>query len=206
MLLNISLSGFMNLLKTADKNLFIYINGKWTNDFFDWLLVLWREPNTWMPVYLFLLLFMLMNFKSKAWFWIIFFVITIVLCDQISSTYIKNYFNRLRPCGDPAMAQYCRLLLGRCPTSGSFTSSHATNHFGMAVFIACTLKDYLKKWVWFFYIWAATISYAQVYVGVHYPFDVVGGAVLGCLIGHLSASVYNRRFSLHASLPANGIN
>ncbi len=198
-LLNIYHSALANTLQYIDQTLFFFINGRLTNSFFDSLFVIWREPNTWLPVYLFLLLFVTFNFKKRSVWWILFFILTVSLCDQVSSGIVKDYFNRVRPCSDPVVSHYCRLLLGRCPSSGSFTSSHAANHFGMAVFIANTLKKYFKNWIWAFYFWAATISYAQVYVGVHYPFDIVGGGLLGSLIGYLAASFYNRRFSLEGA-------
>lgn len=80
-----------------------------------------------------------------------------------------------------------RFLLPARPGNGSFTSSHAANHFGLAMFLYATLKNYLGKWMLLFFVWAFFICYAQVYVGVHYPFDILGGAVLGCLIGYGTA-------------------
>ena len=89
-----------------------------------------------------------------------------------------------------------RLLLNHCPGSGSFTSSHAANHFGLAFFIYLTLKPYLKKWGYLFFLWAATVSYAQVYIGVHYPIDVISGALLGSAIGYFTSLQFNKRFIL----------
>lgn len=183
-------------LKSCDQWLFIYINSFWTNHFLDSLFPVWRDSITWVPVYLFLLLFVIFNFGRKAFPWVCLFIITVSLCDQVSSTFIKEWVARPRPCGDPYFSQYVRLLLNRCPSSGSFTSSHATNHFGMSVFIALTFKQFIGKWRYLLFFWAATISYGQVYVGVHYPLDVVGGGVLGALIGWASASFYVRQFGL----------
>lgn len=176
-----------------DTFLFLKINTVWTNSFLDSVYPWWREANTWIPVYLFLILFSLLNFKQKAIPWILFVVITLVLTDQISSTLIKNWVARPRPCRDPFIMGQVRLLLSNCSGGYSFTSSHATNHFGFAMFIFLTLKPVLKKWGWLFFVWAATISYGQVYVGVHYPLDVICGGVLGCGIGYITASVYNQK-------------
>ncbi len=183
-------------LKSCDQRLFIYINSFWTNHFLDALFPVWRDSITWVPVYLFLLLFVVFNFGRKAFPWVCLFIITVSLCDQVSSTFVKDWVARPRPCSDPYFSQYVRLLLNRCPSSGSFTSSHATNHFGMSVFIALTFKQFIGKWKYLLYFWAATISYAQVYIGVHYPLDVIGGGVLGALIGWASASFYIRQFGL----------
>ena len=100
---------------------------------------------------------------------------------------------RLRPCADPEMEFKVRLLLNYCSGGYSFTSSHATNHFGFAMFVTQTLKPYITKYRWILFVWAGTIAYGQVYVGVHYPLDIVVGAFLGCGIGYMVASFYNRR-------------
>lgn len=183
-------SDLWSRINAIDQNLFIYINRIWTNSFLDQAFPIWRESTTWIPLYLFLLVYSMMNLRSKAWIWILFLIFTVAVTDQVSSTFVKNWFNRPRPCRDPYFSQYVRLLLGGCPGSGSFTSSHATNHFGVGVFIAMTLKPLLKKWRYLFYFWAVTISYGQVYVGVHYPLDIVGGAILGSLIGYTIATIY----------------
>jgi len=88
------------------------------------------------------------------------------------------------------------MLAEYCGQNGSFTSSHAANHFGMAVFLFLTLRSIIGKWSGLIFIWAAMICYAQVYIGVHFPFDVAGGALLGFIIGSLTASVFNKRFGL----------
>ena len=199
LLFSANAGGIQNIwlwLKAIDQWLFIYINTIWTNKFFDSIIPIWRESYTWIPLYLFLLLFVVINFGWKAFPWICLFIITVSLCDQVSSTFVKNWIARPRPCSDPFFSQYVRLLLSRCPSSGSFTSSHAVNHFGMTVFIVLTFKPFIGKWKYVAYLWAASIAYGQVYMGVHYPFDVVGGAVLGSLLGWFAASFYNRHFAL----------
>lgn len=74
----------------------------------------------------------------------------------------------------------------------SFTSSHATNHFGAGVFFFITLKPYLKNGAYLFFVWAALISYAQIYVGVHYPLDIICGALIGSMIGLFTAKLYEK--------------
>src|ERR1044071_6401779 len=126
---------FWAWLNFHDQALFIFINRRWTTPLLDTVFPVWRESITWVPVYLFLFLFSIFNFGNKAWPWMLFLIITVVLTDQVSSTYIKEFYSRPRPCRDPFFSEYVMLLLNRCPSSGSFTSSHATNHFGAAVFI-----------------------------------------------------------------------
>jgi len=105
----------------------------------------------------------------------------------------KNWVARPRPCRDEFFMNQVRLILNNCPGGYSFPSSHAVNHFGFAMFIFITLRPIFKNWGYLFFLWAATICYGQVYVGVHYPVDVLCGAALGCMIGYLTASFYNRK-------------
>ena len=179
-----------------DRWLFRKINSDWTNPFLDNVFPLWREAITWAPLYLFILILVITNFGSKIWPWILFAVITLVLTDQVSSHVLKPLLHRPRPCHDPLLANHLRLLLNNCSGSFSFTSSHATNHFGFAFFIYYTLRSYFGKWSYLFFFWAATISYGQVYIGIHYPIDVAGGALLGTGIGCFTAFVFNKKFGL----------
>lgn len=179
-------------INDADTWLFLQINSVWTNSWLDNILPWWRNANTWIPLYLFLILFLTINFKNKAWFWILFAVINVIITDQTSSHLIKTFIQRPRPCADEFLQFHVRLLLDHCSGGYSFTSSHATNHFGFAVFVFITLKDVLKQWKWLFIFWAASISYGQVYVGVHYPLDAICGAILGSLIGLMVAKIYNK--------------
>ncbi|RYD83403.1 MAG: phosphatase PAP2 family protein [Sphingobacteriales bacterium] len=186
----------MQQLIELDKYLFTVINSKWSNGFFDATLPYIRNQYTWGPLYLFLIVLVLFNFKKNAGWWILFFVGTAVLTNFVSADLIKENVMRLRPCHDPEMAENVRFLLSYKPKSSSFTSSHATNHFGLAAFFYYTLKNYIGKWGLLFFAWAAIIIYAQVYVGVHYPFDVVCGALIGFILGYLSASSFNKNYSL----------
>jgi len=179
-------------IKTWDRYLFLKINTSWTNSFLDAVLPWWRDANTWTPLYLFLILFVVINSKKQAFFWILAAICTLVLTDQISSSLVKPFFGRLRPCSDPSLINQVRLLLPNCSGGYSFTSSHATNHFGFAAFVFVTLKPIINKWGYLFFLWAATISFSQVYVGVHYPLDIVSGAILGLLIGYTTAYFFNR--------------
>lgn len=191
------LLSILGTLKEWDTWFLLKINRDWSNSFFDQVLPIWRNQNTWLPLYAFLFFFVVLNFEWKSYLpWIIGFVATIALCDQVSSGILKDWVNRTRPCNDPLLMYRINFLLNYKPTGGSFTSSHATNHFGMAFFIYHTLKNYFNKWVYLFFFWAATISYAQVYVGVHFPLDVICGAMLGTLLGSLVAMVFHRYFGL----------
>ena len=178
-------------LDAFEKKLFFFVNNGLANDFFDNVMPFLRESNLWIPLYLFMLVFVLFNFGKRGWLWILSAACTAAACDLVSSRLIKEHIFRLRPCQNSALAQKIRILVNYCPTSSSFTSSHATNHFGMAMFIVVTLQPYTSPWIRLFFAWAAIICFAQVYVGVHYPFDVISGGLLGCLLGYIIALFFN---------------
>lgn len=190
------LTSFFEWIDKADKKLFLKINTQWTNHFFDTNLPWYREASTWIPLYIFLLLFVIIYYGKKSIPWIIVVIATAALSDQISSNLLKNIIERPRPCNDVFIHEMGRLLIGRCPTSFSLPSSHAVNHFAAAIFIFITLKPAFKKWAYLFIFWAASICYAQVYVGVHYPVDVLVGAIIGSLIGGGVAFLFNKYFKL----------
>ncbi len=194
LLLNSFWQGVFEWLNKWDTQLFLQINTVWTNPILDNIYPWFRESNTWVPLYLFLILFVSMNFKEKAVSWLLFVVITLTLTDQLSSNLIKNLVARPRPCSDPYFMDQVRLLLNNCSGGYSFTSSHATNHFGFAMFIVLTLQPIFKKWSRLFFVWAAAISYGQVYVGVHYPLDILCGGLLGSLIGYITSKTYLHYF------------
>ena len=179
-----------------DRKVFYAINVSGSNRFFDTLMPFVREANLWVPLYLFLLVFALLNFGKRGSLWFIFFACTAGVCDIIASHLIKESIFRLRPCQDPDLADTMNSLAHYCPSSSSFVSAHATTHFGLAFFVVLTLKPYTTPWIRLFFVWAALISYAQVYVGVHYPFDVLCGAVIGSVLGYLMARIFNNYVGL----------
>ena len=182
-----------------DKQLFLSINQHYTNSFFDWLMPVWRNANIWIPLYILVLFFAIIKLKKQVWIWILFAAITVLLTDQISSHIFKPFFARPRPCADVDFAPQIRLLLSHCSGGFSFTSSHAANHFGIAIFFITTLSSYLKNWKNLFIAWAIIVCYAQVYVGVHYPLDVLFGGLLGALIGKLTGNFcYKKMFIDHS--------
>ena len=193
----------LTTLQNWDRCLFTKINHDWTTSFLDYILPLWREAITWVPLYIFLLVFIFINFGKKAWPWVAGLLVTVLLTDQISSHILKPYVNRMRPCHDIYLSDNIRLLLRYCSDSRSFTSSHATNHFGLAFFIYFTMKPYFKKWGYLFFVWAATISYGQVYIGVHYPLDVICGALLGSTIGYSISVFFNKKIGISSFDPSS---
>jgi membrane-associated phospholipid phosphatase len=174
-----------------DQQLFLLINQKLNNSFFDSLLPFCRDAKNWIPLYVFVIYLAIKEYKRKAWIWILFAVLTVCLTDQISASIIKPLVHRPRPYLDEHFYSQVRLLLSNINRGFSFVSSHATNHFGIAIFFVQTI-NILKKYRWLLYTWAAVICYAQIYVGVHYPIDVFCGALLGILIGFSTAKGFKK--------------
>ncbi len=178
-------------LNTIDHQLFLLINRGLVNNFFDFLLPLMRSRFFWAPLYLFLIVYILKtNNTRRGLLTIGFLLITFALTDFVSAGIFKETFQRLRPCNEPEFMAYVRNIVG-CGSGYSFVSSHATNHFGLAIFLGLYFND--KKWIGrAFIIWAAVISFSQVYVGVHFPFDVLAGMFLGIGLAYLSYYIYHR--------------
>jgi membrane-associated phospholipid phosphatase len=180
-----------------DRSILHHINAQWHNSFLDVLLPAMRNPNTWLPLYLFLILFIVLNYKNSRWQWLILAICTVVICNYTSSNLLKENIIRLRPCNDPVVAGWIRTFKGiYLPQSSGFVSSHAANHFGLAMFFYITLSRQFKYWPYLFFIWAFGISYAQMYIGVHYPTDILGGTIIGLLVGYWAGWLFNKKWGL----------
>lgn len=177
----------------ADRWLFEWINIKMANTLFDSLMPVVRNAFTWGPLYLFIVAFTVINFKRNGWWWLALALATAACTDIVGARIFKEGFERLRPCTDPEMAGHVRMVLGRCSGGFSFVSNHAINHFGIAAFFFVTFKSFFR-YAWTLFVWAGIIGIAQIYVGVHYPFDVLFGTLLGLLIGSLSGNLFNKKF------------
>jgi undecaprenyl-diphosphatase len=190
------LLSIFNTLADADRWLFKKINGRWVNDFFDAFFPFVREGNHWLPVYLFLLVFITLNFKN-GWWWALFFICTVALTDMTGTYLFKKTVERLRPCSDPDFVNQVRLVLNRCSGGFSFISNHAANHFGMAAFLYLSFRTCFKTpWLRLVFLWPPAVAYAQVYIGVHYPADVLCGAIWGIAVGSLMALFFNKRYGI----------
>lgn len=188
---------WLELLNNWDAAVFQCINSDLGNPVFDAMLPLFREKWFWAPLYLFLGAFVWSNYGKKGWILVLGMVLSVGLADMTSSRLVKNNVQRLRPCNDPAMVETLQLRVS-CGSGYSFTSSHAANHFALAVFLIC-LFGHRSRWVRPAALtWAGLIALSQVYVGVHYPGDVICGAILGAAIGWLVALVAGRWLKTNA--------
>ena len=171
-----------------DQNLFFTINHGLSNSFFDWLMPALRNRFFWTPLYLFIIIFSIRTYGKQGWIMILFLALTFGCTDFISSSLIKPTVQRLRPCNDPEIKSDVKNLVD-CGSGYSFPSSHASNHFGLAVFLIVLFFSKWKLILPMGLLWAASISFAQVYVGVHYPIDILAGAMLGGMIGFIMGKI-----------------
>jgi undecaprenyl-diphosphatase len=183
-----SSTSIWQLIHPFDEWLLVKVNNDWGNPFFDRLLPLFRETLFWFPLYLFVFMWVIMRFRVQGLWWVAGLLLTAALSDLISSQVIKEHIFRTRPCQDAEVGNMIRFIINYCPKSSSFTSSHATTHFGQAMFYFITLR-HVGKWWMLAFGWAFAIVYTQVYVGVHYPSDVICGALLGCVIGWVTGKL-----------------
>lgn len=174
----------MKYWKEWDITLFKWINSEQVYALLDIICPILRFPKTWIPLYISLFFIALFHFKKDVWLWVIFTILCITLTDQISSQWLKYLFDRPRPCHVPEITNVI-LRVNRCPGNASFPSSHAVNHMGIAIFFIGSLAKQLKSYKFLLWLWPFSIAYAQVYVGVHYPIDVLGGLAIGAILGFI---------------------
>jgi undecaprenyl-diphosphatase len=181
-----------------DYQVMLFINRVMIHPVMDQLTLFMRESIFHVPLYIFLLIFVVQQYGKKGIWWFLGAVSLIAFADLISSHFIKDYFARPRPCRDPYIMHQIRFLAKYCGANGSFTSSHAVNHFAFAAYGYFTLGK-TSPWFKYLFVWAAIIAYSQVYVGVHFPSDVLVGGFLGMLFGWIAARIANQALSLHQS-------
>ena len=184
------------MIEALDSRLFLWLNGMHTN-WMDPVMVSITEMWPWVPFFGFLLFMIFKQYRKQGW-WILLAVALLILCsDQLSAHVCKPLFHRLRPCFNPELEGLAYLPKGLPGGLYGFVSSHAANTFAVAAFLTPVLK---KQWHWIgwiLYAWALISSYSRIYVGVHYPGDILCGAVLGIMIGWIFWKLLELFFKNH---------
>jgi undecaprenyl-diphosphatase len=165
-----------------DRRLLVWLNS-FHADWLDPVMYYTSQTVIWLPLYLFLIWLIVKDFKKEWWVPLIGIGVTILLADQITATIMKPYFARLRPSQEPALQSVLHLVRdwnGKIYTGGlyGFASSHAANTFGTATFFALLFRS-RHRWITLLFVWAVGMTYTRIYLGVHYPGDILVGSIVG---------------------------
>ena len=172
----------------SDTQLLLAVQETGGNTLADRLMLALREAKTWIPLYAFMVWWAWRHARPQALIFVFLSVAAVGMADFVSASVLKPLAGRLRPCQEPELEGVMRVLKG-CGGQYGLPSSHASNHFTLATFWYWAIRQLKgQRWTWLFG-WAFLIGYAQVYVGKHYPLDIVGGAILGVYLGALAAWV-----------------
>jgi len=183
-------------LYQIDLDLFRLCNETLVHSSGDFLFPFITEIRNFYIPYAIILMALLLFGKKKGIITVLLLILTVTVSDQLSSSLLKPFFDRIRPCSDLTDV---RLLVG-CGGGKSFPSSHATNSFAIAFLIS----GFYRKAAPYIFIYAALVAYSRVYVGVHYPSDILFGAILGSAVGLLMLFAYKRTMSVIKKKPAFG--
>lgn len=177
----------LEFLLELDQKAFFILNGlhtPWLDQVMYWI----SKTEFWIPLYAGLLFLIIKNYKKHSWIIIGCIVLTIALADQITSTGMKPFFQRLRPSRNPELKELVHTVNGYKGGKYGFASSHAANTMGIAFFLWLLFKK-RYTWMWALFIWAIVVAYSRIYLGVHYPGDILVGMMLGLLSGYLGFSL-----------------
>lgn len=182
----------LEYLEALDRSAFLAINGMHA-DWCDGLMSAVSEMLTWVPLYLFLLLLIGRRHGWRGLAWAVpVIALMILFSDSGSVMLFKETVQRLRPCHEPLLNGMVHLVPEGCGGLYGFVSSHASNHFAIALFVIGSLHGRPCWGVTLLLFWAALVAYSRVYLGVHYPGDVLVGGLYGAFIGAIFARIFKR--------------
>ncbi len=171
----------LEALDTFDKKLLVFLNGLHI-DFLDQPMYYLSKKIPWVIFALLMLYFAIRKFQWGAWELVVGFALVFLIADGISSGLAKPFFERLRPSRAPDLDGLLHLVNGYRGGKYGFFSSHAANSFGLATFCFFYFKGFMSR-VWLVFLWASIITYTRIYLGVHYPFDILTGVIWGVFCG-----------------------
>ena len=176
----------MDFLLQWDYDLFHWINSDLYSARGAVIMALLRNRYVWVPLYVAIVTWIITRNNIRiAYFLVIYLLIGVLITDMVSSQVFKKNIQRTRPCNEQRLELPVNVN-ATCRYSYSFPSSHASNHFGLVTLLIGLFNRFKTlPWKAIFYAWAGIISFAQVYVGLHYPLDIIGGALLGIVLMRL---------------------
>jgi len=166
-----------------DKELFLFLNGLHTPAL-DTVMYYMSKTFVWIPFYAALLYLIFKNYRVQSWKVVIGIILAVTLADQFTSTLMKPWFARLRPSHNPEFEGVIHLVNGYAGGQYGFASSHASDTFAVAMFFFMLFRHTYKGMAAIF-AWAALVTYTRIYLGVHYPADILTGALIGILTGYI---------------------
>ena len=179
-----------------DSQLFLFLNnlGSSTFDAF-WIFLSYKESNIFF--YLSLLIFYFYKESktiklSEVFHSLLFIAIMITITDQTANLF-KDSFQRLRPCYNESLIDSVRLVKESCGGKYGFFSAHASNSFSLAVFFGLLYKNRFRYIIYISLLYASLISYSRIYLGVHFPLDILFGGVYGITIGLVVFRIYENK-------------
>lgn len=175
-------------LDSLDRSIFLFLNGM-HNDFFDMFMWYVSKTATWSLMLLFLLYIIFKNNWRMALMVILGIALTITLADQISSGLVKDFIGRFRPTHNPEIESIVHTVNGYKGGLYGFVSSHAANTLGVAVYISLLFRN--RYITLFMMLWSLLVAYSRIYLGVHYPGDILGGMIVGVISGFVVYKIYD---------------
>ena len=183
-------------IRSLDVELFVFLNGlgSETYDGF-WLMV--TKQYSWIPLFLLLIYLIYKKLGTKQTLYLLLFVaILLVITDQTANLF-KNGVQRLRPCNNPEINSFIRIVQSR--NSFSFFSGHATSSMAVTTFLYLIFKKDFK-YFWLLFLWPLVFAYSRIYLGLHYPLDILSGYLCGAIFAFLMFKFYQiaqkRNFSI----------
>jgi undecaprenyl-diphosphatase len=168
-------------LEHLDQQLFLFLNSL-NSSLLDPVMYALSGKLIWVPLYIAILVFMFLSLKDRKKFYLLllFIVLSVLITDQ-GSVLIKNIVRRPRPCHEPLLDGLVHIVNGKCGGMFGFISSHAANAFNVALISLLIIRR--RGYTIFIIVWAAVVGYSRIYLGVHYPGDVLAGSVYGTIVG-----------------------
>ncbi len=181
-------TAMIETLSDWDTRFFLFLN-QFHWDWLDPVIMFITRTESWLPLFVLLIYLIVRNHKKETWLVLLAIIITVVLADQITSSLMKPFFHRLRPSHEPALESLIHLVDGYRGGTFGFASSHAANTTGVAFLIFLLFREKYKL-IWTIFIWAFIMSYTRIYLGVHYPGDILVGALVGAGCGYAAFRLF----------------